>query len=115
MTAFRLVPLHLHGALELLVGLALMVVPFALGLSSAALVAGLLVGVIVAGLAVRAAIGDDFDVAAHYAYDIALVIGLLAGAIALAAVGDGPAAVLFAGAAILALALNVTTRYSAAR
>ncbi len=50
MTAFRLVPLHLHGALELLVGLALMAAPFALGLSSAAVVAGLAAGAVVAGL-----------------------------------------------------------------
>jgi len=115
MTAFRLVPLHLHGALELLVGLGLMVAPFAFGLSDAAIVAGLATGAIVVGLALRVATGDDIDVSAHYASDIALVIGLVAGAVVLALAGDAVASLVFATTAILALVLNVTTRYSARR
>jgi hypothetical protein len=115
MTAFRLVPLHLHGALELLVGLALMGAPFVLGLSNAAIVAGMAAGAIVAGLALSAAIGDDIDIAAHYAYDIALVVALFSGAVALALGGDAPAALVFAIAAAIALGLNITTRYSARR
>jgi hypothetical protein len=113
MTAFRLVPLHLHGALELLVGLGLMGAPFVLDLSSAAIVAGLATGSIVVGLALRAAVEDDLDVSAHYAFDVALVFGLLGGAFALALSGDPAAALVFAGAAVVALALNMTTRYSA--
>jgi hypothetical protein len=115
MTAFRLVPLHVHGALELLVGFGLMGAPFALGLSSAAIVAGLAAGSIVVGLALRAAAADDLDVSAHYAFDVALVFGLLVGAFALLLAGDPAAALVFAGAAVIALALNVTTRYSARR
>jgi hypothetical protein len=113
MTAFRLVPLHLHGALELLIGLGLMGAPFALGLSSAAIVAGLAVGSIVVGLALRAAAADDLDVSAHYAFDVALVFGLLLGAFVLLLSGDGAGALVFAAAALVALALNMTTRYSA--
>jgi hypothetical protein len=115
MTAFRLVPLHLHGALELLVGLALMGAPFALGLSTAALVAGMAAGALVAGLALSAAIADDIDIAAHFAYDVGITIALLVGAIVLAISGDPTAAALFAVAGISALALNMTTRYSAKR
>ena len=115
MTGFRLVPLHLHGAFELLVGLALMGAPFAFGLSDAAIVAGLATGAIVTGLALRVAIGDDIDISAHYAADIALVAGLIAGAVVLALVGDPVGAFVFVTAAIAALVLNVTTRYSARR
>ena len=115
MTAFRLVPLHLHGALELLVGLALMAAPFVLGLSSAAIVVGMATGAILSGLAVRAAAGEGLDVSAHYACDVALGWGLPAGAIALAVLGDVPAAVVFAAAGLLVLALNMTTRYSTRR
>jgi hypothetical protein len=113
MTVFRLVPLHLHGALELLVGLGLMGAPFVLGLSSAAIVAGMAAGSIVAGLALRAAVGDDVDISAHYAFDVALVFGLLLGAFVLSLSGDGAGALVFAAAGLVALALNMTTRYSA--
>jgi len=113
MTAFRLVPLHLHGALELLVGLGLMAAPFALGLSSAAIVAGMAAGAIAAGLALDAAIDEDLDVSAHYAYDVALVFSLLVAAFVLVLAGDPPAALVFGAAALVALALNITTRYSA--
>jgi hypothetical protein len=113
MTAFRLVPLHLHGALELLVGFGLMTAPFALGLSNAAIVAGMATGSIAAGLALRAAIGDDLHVSAHYAADVALVFALLSGAIVLLIAGDPVAALVFAAATVSALTLNMTTRYSA--
>jgi hypothetical protein len=115
MTAFRLISLPLHGALELLVGLALMAAPFALGLSLAATVIGVTVGAIVVGLALRAAGDPDLDVSAHYAFDQGLVVGLVAAALTLAIAGDGLAALLFVAGAIASLALNLTTRYSAAR
>lgn len=115
MTAFRLVPLQLHGALELLVGLALMGAPFALGLSTAALVAGMATGALVAGLALSAAIADDLDIAAHFAYDVGVTIALLLGALVLGVSGDPDAVVLFAVAGVSALTLNMTTRYSARR
>jgi hypothetical protein len=115
MTAFRLVPLHVHGALELLVGLALMGAPFALGLSTAALVAGMAAGALVTGLALSAAIADDLDIAAHFAYDIGISVALFVAALVLAVSGDPAAAALFAVAGLGALTLNMTTMYSAKR
>jgi hypothetical protein len=115
MTAFRLISLPLHGAFELLVGLALMAAPFLLGLSPAGTVVGVAIGAIVAGLALRAAGDPDLDVSAHYAADQGLVLGLVAAAIVLAVAGDGLAALLFVAGAAASLALNLVTRYSAAR
>jgi hypothetical protein len=43
------------------------------------------------------------------------VFGLLLGAFVLSLSGDGAGALVFAAAALVALALNMTTRYSARR
>jgi len=113
MTALRLVPLPVHSALELLVGLALMAAPFALGLSAAAIVVGVVIGALVAGTALQAldADGRPLPVSAHYAADYGLTIGLGGAAAVLGSV-DAPAAVLFGVAALAQLALTLVTRYS---
>jgi hypothetical protein len=117
MTAFRLIPLPLHGAIELLVGLGLMVAPFALGFEAAGMVSGLAVGALVVGLALGPADATSgrFDVSAHFAYDLGLVLGLFGAGLALTLGGDPAAGVTFTVAAAIALALNATTRYSARR
>ena len=112
MTALRLVSLSTHSALELMLGLAVMVLPFALGLSAAAMVAGVAIGALLVGLALQAADGHPYSVSAHHAADNGIAIGL-AGAAVLVASVDGPAAVLFGAAAAVQLLLNLTTRYSA--
>ncbi len=115
MTAFRLISLPAHGALELLLGMALMVSPFLLGFGAAGTLVALVVAVLVIGMALSAAVADTgtVDIGAHYTYDVGLAVGLLGAGVALALGGDGPAAaVMLAGAASL-LALNLTTRYSA--
>lgn len=117
MTAFRLIPLPLHAALELFVGLSLMAAPFVLGFSTAGVVSGLAVGALVVGLALgpAAAAEGRFDVSAHFAYDLGLVLGLFGAGTALAVGGDPRAGITFIAAAIVSLALNATTRYSAPR
>jgi hypothetical protein len=113
MTALRLLPLPIHSALEMLVGLVLIGAPFALGLSTAALVAGVVIGAIVAGIALQAVDPDrTTHVAAHHAADHGIAVGLAGAAIVLSTM-DGSAAVLFGAAALVQLALNVTTRYTA--
>ena len=112
MTALRLLPLPIHSALEMLVGLALIVAPFALGLSTAALVAGVFIGALVAGLGLQAMEPDTTSVAAHHAADHGIAIGLAGAAIVFASV-DAAAAILFGAAAVAQLALNLTTRYTA--
>src|SRR4051812_21608237 len=117
MTALRLISLPVHGAVEMLVGFLLMVVPFALQLSGAATVVGITAGVLVVGLAlsstdVEAEGRRAMPIATHYAFDYGLVPGLRGVAAILGFTGDKPAAAMFAVAAVLQLALNMTTRYS---
>ena len=112
MTALRLLPLPIHSALEMLVGLALIVAPFALGLSTPALVAGVFIGALVAGLGLQTMDPDTSSVSAHHAADLGVALGLTGAAIVFIGV-DAPAAVLFGAAAAAQLALNLTTRYTA--
>src|SRR5438128_4013337 len=66
MTAFRLMSLPAHGAMELLVGLGLMASPFVLGFSAGATLVTVVVGALVAGLALGAAVAEtgSIDIAA---------------------------------------------------
>ena len=110
MTALRLIPLPIHSALEMLVGLLLISAPFALGLSTPALVAGVVVGAVVAGLALHAM--EPASVAAHHAADHGIALGLAGAGIVFSA-ADTAAAILFGAAALAQLVLKLTTRYSA--
>ncbi len=111
----RLIPLPVHGALELTLGMAVAAAPFALGLGAAGIVAGVFLGTTLMGLALGAGVGDGagaVSLAAHAAYDRALAVGLL-GAGALTALAAEPrAAALFAAAGLAQLALIAVTRYS---
>ena len=115
MTAFRLISLPAHGAVELALGLALMASPFVLGFGSAGTLVAVVVGALVVGLALQASVADtgSIDISAHYAYDLGLAVGLLGAGVVLAFSGDAPAALVFLAGAAVQLALNVTTRYSA--
>ena len=117
MTAFRLISLPFHGALELTVGLATMAAPFALGFGGAATVVAVVVGALVVGLALSASVAESgtIDIAAHYAYDLGLAVGLMGAGVVFAIAGDTAAAVWFVSASAAQLALNLTTRYSARR
>ena len=112
MSALRPVSLPTHAALEMLVGLAIGILPFALGLSLAATFVGVIAGVLVVGLALQS-IDENLHIAAHLAGDQGLALGLGAAGAIMAAAGDAPAAALFAGAAVAQLLLILTTRYSA--
>ena len=115
MTAFRLISLPAHGAFELLLGVVLMTAPFALGFSAAGTLVAVVVGALVVGLALSAAVADTgtVDIAAHHAYDAGMAFGLLGGGVVLALGGDSRAALVLLLAAVAQLALNFTTRYSA--
>ena len=113
MTALRLIPLPIHAALEMTAGLALMAAPFALGLSPAGMVAAVVLGALVVGLALQSvdAGSRPLPVAAHYAADYGLALGLGAAAVLLATTDDA-AALVFGAAALVQLTLNLVTRYS---
>ena len=114
MTAFRLISLPLHGALELVIGLAIAGSAFALGFGVAGTIAAVVIGALVIGLALAAATIEDGggSVANHHASDWGLVTGLAAAAVLLAADGEETAgeAVAVAGVAMAVLSMN--TRYT---
>ena len=112
MTVTRLVSLPMHSALEMLIGLALLGLPFALELPLAALVAGVVIGALVVGHALQAVDASSISVAAHRAGDHGFALGM-AGAAAVLATVDETAALLFGAAALLQLALTLITRYTA--
>jgi len=117
MTLFRLIPLPIHGALELVVGVTAMVASYGLGFSPAGMVIGFFAGAAIVGLA----LGSTPDargvpalpVATHHAADHGLALGLGGAALLLAAAGDALAAVVLGGLAAVYMLLNVSTRYTA--
>ena len=114
MTALRLVPLPLHSALEMMLGLLLMVAPFILGTSAVGMVSGVVVGALVVGLALQAldpGTRGALPVSAHHAADFGLALGMAGAAIVLA-FADNTAAILFAAAAVAEMTLTLVTRYS---
>src|SRR5436190_3227439 len=113
MTALRLISLPTHAVLELVIGVAVLAAPFALGFGPAGLVVSVALGALIVGLALSAAPETGTSVAAHFAYDRAVAFGLVVGALALALADDSVAAVFLAGAAVAQTALNLITRYTA--
>ena len=96
-----------HGAVELLVGLLLIAAPFALGFGAGGLLASMVAGALLVGLA----LGDP-PISAHMTADLLVAAALLVAAIALAGAGDRTAGGLLAVAAAGELALSVATRWT---
>src|SRR2546423_1056857 len=90
MTTFRLISLPAHGALELLAGLLTMVAPFLFGFTAAGAVVAIVIGALVVGLSLATASTEQgsMPIAAHFAFDRGIVIGLLGAGVV---VGLGPA------------------------
>lgn len=119
MTAMRLIPLPVHGALELLTGLLTMVAPFAFGFGPAAAVVSVAIGATLVGLSLAATASADpvdpratLPVSTHHALDYGLTLGLLAAAGVVAFDGDQVAGVVLAAIGGVQLLLNLSTRYS---
>lgn len=117
MTAFRLIPLPVHGALEMVTGMLTMAAPFALGFGPAATVVAVIVGAIIFGIALSAASGETtgrgtMAVSTHHAADYGIAIGLAGAAALVAFDGDQRAGLALAALAMVQFALNLTTRYS---
>ena len=108
----RTISLSLHGALELLGGIALLVGPFLIGAGPAALVAGVALGVLLAGLGLGGA--ESLPLGAHQAFDLALVAALGAGGLGLAAAGDPAGGLWLAAVGALELTLVTLTRWARA-
>ena len=100
-----------HGAAELLVGLALLGLAFATG--PAGLVAGVVAGIVIAGIALAGA--EALPLRTHRALDQAIVAALLGGAIAMAISGALGATLLLGGGALAELILLNATRWTRRR
>ncbi len=98
------------------IGTALLLVPVAIGLSAAAIAAGVAIGVLTVGLGLAGTAytgRGTIPVTAHAAYDQGLAAGLLlSGAIFLAA-AEPVAALLFAGLGFVQVFIGGVTRYTA--
>ncbi|HEV2061289.1 MAG TPA: hypothetical protein VGR12_00440 [Solirubrobacteraceae bacterium] len=116
MTALRRIPLPLHSALEMLLGIGVGALPFALGLSAGPAIVGVVSGVLIVGLALQAldtGNGPALPIAAHLAGDQGLALGLAIAAVVMVLTDHAVAAAVFAGAALVQLLLILATRYTA--
>lgn len=115
MPVIRRIPFAAHGAVEFPLGLALMAAPFLLGAEPVAAAIAVVLGVLIAGVALTSiggARGSSIPLSAHESYDQALALGGAGSAIALAVVGHGPVALAVLVASLALLALSLSTRYS---
>jgi hypothetical protein len=115
MTVFRGISLSVHGAVEVVLGLATMVAPFLFGFGTAGAIAALLIGLTLVGAALSTVDARSVNVAAHYAFDHTAAIAILVAAPALGVLaGDRHATAYLAAVAVVQLGLNLGTRYTAA-
>lgn len=115
MTVSRRIPYAAHGAVEFPIGLALIAAPFALGADPAGTVVAVLLGVLVAGVALTSVGGpraSAIPLSTHESYDQVLGLGGAGGAVALAIVGQAPVAIAVLIGSLALLALSFATRYS---
>jgi hypothetical protein len=116
MTILRVISPAMRSALILASGLALITIPFMLGLEPAAVATGVIVGVVMVALALAGtepAGRGTLPVSAQAVYDRGMAIGLMAAAALFALSGELSATLVFAAAGIATLIVTAITRYSA--
>jgi hypothetical protein len=113
MAASRQVSLPAHGAVEFLIGMAMILAPIALGLDAAGIVVSAALGSVLMGTALTLTARTP-HVAWHNGFDTVFVIATALVALGLALAGDGPAAVFIAAVTAIQAALNSATRYVSA-
>jgi hypothetical protein len=116
MTIARLIPLHIHGALEAALAVVTMAVPFVFGFEPAAMLVAVGLGALMFGVALVSHAGErsSLPISTHAALDIAIAFAMAAGAITLGLVDDRAAAALLAAGALLLTLLTTLTRWSEA-
>jgi hypothetical protein len=97
-----------HGAVELVIGVALIAAPLVLGFGPAGLLASMTAGALLAGLAVA----DTASISAHMTADATISAAMLAAALILAAHGENAAGGVLAAAGAGELALSLATRWT---
>jgi hypothetical protein len=113
------ISIHLHGAIELLVGAALVVLPFLFGFEPAAIAFSAALGALIIGLALSASSEPggrgSIPLAAHAAYDWGLGVGLIAAGFTFGLLQGHRPMLFFMGAGAAELLLLARTRYAPAR
>lgn len=118
MTAARLISPDTRSALLVALGATLLAIPFVVGLSLAAVAAGIVVGAVVLGLGLAGTAPSGrgtIPLSTQKGFDQGLVIGLLLSSFAFAFVGDSAAALLYGLTGSIQLFITAVTRYSAPR
>lgn len=118
MSASRHITLPAHGAFEFILGLAVGLSAFALGLGAGATVAMLAVAAVILTVAVTGGIADERGIpglppTTHRGFDLTFVVALAAGAVLMAVVASPAAGLVLLAAAAALLVLTLTTRYAA--
>jgi hypothetical protein len=107
----------LHAPIEIVVGFALLAIPFAIGFQAPGLVASVALGAVLIGLALASTSSSgrgSLSPAAHADLDLGMALGLLAAAAVLGFGGQGIAFLVLIVSGIVQLTLTALTRYSAA-
>ena len=116
MTSPRRISSALRSGLMIAAGTALFALPVALGLGAAAILTGIVVGVIATGLGIA---GTDTEgrgtlpLTAHAVYDRGLAVGLLLAGIVFGLADQPTALAVFGGAGLAQLIVGSLTRYTA--
>jgi hypothetical protein len=112
------ISIHLHGAIELLIGAALVVLPWVLEFEPAAIAFSAALGALVMGLALTASEPGgraSIPLAAHAAYDWGLGVGLIAAGFTFGLLQGYQPMVFFLLAGAAELLLLARTRYAPVR
>ena len=112
----RLLSPDTRSGLLVAIGTALLLGPFAIGLSMAAIVTGVVLGVLIVGLGLAGTAPGGratLSVSALPTYDQGTALGLILTGGAFALIDETNALALFAGLGIIQLLVTLTTRYTA--
>lgn len=115
MTTKRHLTISGHGAIEVVLGLAIFVAAALLRFSAGGFVAAVVVGSLFVGLGVTVSDDRGASLGWHRLCDLLLLIGTAVLAFALAVAGQGSAALAFSAVAVVQSGLNVATRYVAVK
>jgi hypothetical protein len=116
-SVFRYVPLSIHGGIETLAAPLIMAGPLLLGLGSAAIVAGFVLGAILLGLSLSLfSERRVVPLRAHAEFDYAIAVAAVVLGITIGiATGDAAATVFLVGVGVAQTALTASTRFSVPR
>lgn len=114
MTLARLLPLHIHGALEAVFALVVMAAPFALGFEATAMVASVTLGALMLSVVLATSAGEEslFPISIHAQLDAAFALAMTSAAVGFAIAGDATATVFLAASGVTLILLTSLTRYS---